>query len=61
MKTTNDWRRHLSKLVNAKLDSVVSAVQPARNSHYLQRGNPHRRSGMRLKESVCQLWSPGRI
>jgi hypothetical protein len=57
MKSTNDWREHLHELVSRRLDAM-SAVQPARSSHYLQRGVTHRRTGLKLKDGACQLWSP---
>jgi hypothetical protein len=57
MKTTNDWRQHLSEQVNGRPDAMY-AVQPARHSHYLQRGVNHHRPGGKLKAGACQLWSP---
>jgi hypothetical protein len=57
MKGTNDWRQHLNELVNARLDAI-HVVEPARNTHYLQRGTTHRRAGLKLKEGACQVWSP---
>ena len=59
MKTTNDWRQYLSGLVDARLE-VMHAVQPVRTPHYLERGVSHRRrTGSKIKEGACPLWSPG--
>jgi hypothetical protein len=58
MKTREDWRRHLSDLVNASLDPVVYAVQWAHDPRCMQRGAGHRRVGAftDARIAVCPLW-----
>lgn len=59
MKANENWRRHLSDLMNAGLDPMIYAMQWARDPRCLQHGVGHRRVGAftSLSTPVCRLWA----
>jgi hypothetical protein len=58
MNTNKRWRRHLNELVTARLDTIVYALQWARDPRCLQNGVSHRRVGRNASTSpVCSLWA----
>ncbi|HEU4600377.1 MAG TPA: hypothetical protein VFS24_00345 [Steroidobacteraceae bacterium] len=62
MKTREEWRRHLSDLMNASLDPMVYSVHWARDPRCIQAGKSHRRVGLSASSgAVCRLWSSTEI
>jgi hypothetical protein len=59
MKTKAVWGSHLKELVSARMDTMVYAMQWARDPRSMQTGTHHRRIGTSASESVavCRLWA----
>lgn len=59
MKTKAGWGTHLRDLVGTQLDTMVYAMQWARDPRSMQQGAHHRRIGAHLPDSasVCRLWA----
>jgi hypothetical protein len=58
MKTKAGWGSHLRELVGTPLDTMVYALQWARDPRSIQTGANHRRIGAHLEDSasICRLW-----
>lgn len=59
MKTKAGWGSHLRDLVGTQLDTMVYALQWARDPRSIQTGAGHRRIGAHLEDSasICKLWA----
>lgn len=59
MKTKAGWGSHLRELVETRLDTMIYALQWARDPRSIQTGAHHRRIGAVSTESapICRLWA----
>ncbi|HKQ83535.1 MAG TPA: hypothetical protein VJS42_15190 [Steroidobacteraceae bacterium] len=59
MKTKAGWGMHLRELVGSQLDTMIYALQWARDPRSIQTGAHHRRIGATSAEStsICRLWA----
>lgn len=59
MKTKAGWGAHLRETVGTRLDTMVYALQWARDPRSIQTGPHHRRIGATISDSssICRLWA----
>lgn len=57
MKTKAGWGTHLRDLVGTQLDTMVYALQWARDPRSMQTGASHRRIGAQADSASVRLWA----